>query len=261
MVRRARCRPAVPRRGRGASRPISTGCSSDAGTGSQPRRDVLDQACRRSRARRAPGRRPAPTASRTPAATAPSLVGDEPDDDWLAGWLDVKATGPVDRDAGPWRRGGLPGLVPDRTGRRRGDGRDPGRVRRSWAGLSCLMVAPRARRRGLARALTLEGLGLAVDRGADRAFLQVEAANGRRARSTPARVRPRRHVPLPRAGAHGRSAGRGRGRAAQTGRVISLERALRRGLVTPGCGGTPGPGDRFAVLQPDWTGRSSPSTR
>ena len=46
-----------------------------------------------------------------------------------------------------------------------------------WVGLSCLMVAQRARRRGLARALTLAAMQIAAERGARRAFLQVEDVN------------------------------------------------------------------------------------
>jgi ribosomal protein S18 acetylase RimI-like enzyme len=104
-------------------------------------------------------------------------VGDVPDDDWLAGWLDVKATGPVDRDAARAVVAGSPASYLTA----RDDAGVTGVIRVAyagpWAGLSCLMVAWRARRRGLARALTIEGLRVAVDRGADRAFLQVEAAN------------------------------------------------------------------------------------
>ena len=104
-------------------------------------------------------------------------VGDVPDDDWLAGWLDVKATGPVDRDAARAVVAGSPASYLTA----RDDAGVTGVIRVAhagpWAGLSCLMVARRARRRGLARALTIEGLRVAVERGADRAFLQVEAAN------------------------------------------------------------------------------------
>ncbi len=42
-------------------------------------------------------------------------------------------------------------------------------------GLSCLVVEPRARRRGLGRHLTRAALG--AHDGADRAFLQVEVRN------------------------------------------------------------------------------------
>lgn len=46
-----------------------------------------------------------------------------------------------------------------------------------WVGLSCLMVAARARRRGVGRVLTELGLRDAAGRGAARAFLQVEEHN------------------------------------------------------------------------------------
>lgn len=46
-----------------------------------------------------------------------------------------------------------------------------------WVALSCLQVVPRARRRGLGRALTLRALALAGEHGARRAFLQVETGN------------------------------------------------------------------------------------
>lgn len=104
-------------------------------------------------------------------------VQDLPDDDWLSGWLDVKASGPVDRDAARAVVAGSPASYLTA----RDDEGVTGVIRIAfagpWAGLSCLMVARRARRRGLARALTIEGLQAAVDRGVDRAFLQVEAAN------------------------------------------------------------------------------------
>ena len=105
-------------------------------------------------------------------------LAEHPDDDWLAGWLDVKAAaGGVDptvaravvtgstalyltaRDAA-----GTAGVV--RAG-----------LAGDWVGLSCLMIAPRARRRGLARRLSAAALDEAGKHGATRAFLQVEAAN------------------------------------------------------------------------------------
>jgi GNAT superfamily N-acetyltransferase len=104
-------------------------------------------------------------------------VQDLPDDDWLGGWLNVKATGPVDCNEARAVVAGSPASYLTA----RDDAGVTGVIRVAhagpWAGLSCLMVAPRARRRGLARALTVEGLHLAADRGADRSFLQVEAAN------------------------------------------------------------------------------------
>ena len=46
-----------------------------------------------------------------------------------------------------------------------------------WVALSCLVVAQAARRHGLGRFLTLRALDEAAQRGARRAFLQVEAEN------------------------------------------------------------------------------------
>ena len=46
-----------------------------------------------------------------------------------------------------------------------------------WAALSCLVVAPDARRRGIGRTLTAAGLRLAREQGVTRAFLQVEQHN------------------------------------------------------------------------------------
>lgn len=113
-----------------------------------------------------------------PVAGAMVTVADAPDADWLAGWLGVKATAPVD-DA--TARAVVTGS-PARYLTARDDDGVVGVVRGAlagdWVGLSSLMVAPRARRRGLATALTLAALAAAVDAGARRAFLQVEAENG-----------------------------------------------------------------------------------
>lgn len=46
-----------------------------------------------------------------------------------------------------------------------------------WVALSCLQVVPRARRRGVARTLTLHALAHAAATGSTRAFLQVEEHN------------------------------------------------------------------------------------
>lgn len=105
-------------------------------------------------------------------------MADEPDDAWLAGWLDVKAAGRVvDTDLARAVVSGSPAVY--LTAR---DGAGViGVVRAAtageWVGLSCLMVAPRARRRGLARLLSARALAEAAARGVRRAFLQVEAAN------------------------------------------------------------------------------------
>ena len=104
-------------------------------------------------------------------------VADEPDDDWLSGWLDVKASGTVDPDLA---RAVVTGSAAGYLTTRDDDG-VVGVIRAGysgdWVGLSCLMVAQRARRRGLARALTLAAMEIAAERGARRAFLQVEADN------------------------------------------------------------------------------------
>lgn len=105
-------------------------------------------------------------------------VGAEPDAAWLDGWLSVKAAGrPVDLGLARAILTGSPAAYLSVSG--------PGGVaavlRAAWApgwvGLSCLMVTPHARRRGLGRALTRHALSLAAARGLGRAFLQVEADN------------------------------------------------------------------------------------
>ncbi len=104
-------------------------------------------------------------------------VADEPDDDWLSGWLDVKASGTVDPGLA---RAVVTGPAADYL-TTRDDDAVVGVIRAGysgdWVGLSCLMVAQRARRRGLARVLTLAAMVIAAERGARRAFLQVEAGN------------------------------------------------------------------------------------
>ncbi|WP_282946333.1 GNAT family N-acetyltransferase [Cellulomonas endometrii] len=106
-------------------------------------------------------------------------VGDRPDDAWLAGWLDVKAAGRA-VDHGVARRvlTGSAALYLTATAP---DGAVLGVLRAAlaedWTGLSCLVVAPAARRRGLGRLLTRAALRATADRGARRAFLQVEVAN------------------------------------------------------------------------------------
>jgi ribosomal protein S18 acetylase RimI-like enzyme len=109
-----------------------------------------------------------------------SIAVDEvPDDDWLAGWLDVKAAGGGSRttEVATGIVTGSPALY---LTARDADG-VAGVIRAAftgdWVGLSCLMVAPRARRRGIAGALTDAALAAAWLRGARRAFLQVEVEN------------------------------------------------------------------------------------
>lgn len=122
-----------------------------------------------------------PATPPTPARELPFttiLVADEPDDAWLSGWLDVKAAGGgVDR--------GLARAVVSGSRSAYLTAVDPagvvGVVRAAradgWVGLSCLMVAPRARRRGVGRALTVAALDDAAAGGVRWAFLQVEDAN------------------------------------------------------------------------------------
>lgn len=110
-----------------------------------------------------------------PGALAGLHVADDPDDAWTGLWLGGKG-GPVD---GSLRivRGAPAWYVTARDD----DGAPVAVVRAApageWVALSCLQVAPRARRRGLGRALTLHALELARQHGARRAFLQVETGN------------------------------------------------------------------------------------
>jgi ribosomal protein S18 acetylase RimI-like enzyme len=104
-------------------------------------------------------------------------VADAPDEDWLSRWLDVKSSAPVDHGVAAALVAGCPALY--LTAR---DDRGPVGVIRAalvddWVALSCLAVDARARRRGIGRALTRAALQEAVQRGASRAFLQVEESN------------------------------------------------------------------------------------
>jgi ribosomal protein S18 acetylase RimI-like enzyme len=104
-------------------------------------------------------------------------VGDAPDEDWLSRWLDVKSSAPVDHGVAAALVSGCQALY--LTAR---DGYGPVAVIRAalvddWVALSCLAVDARARRRGIGRALTRAALHEAVQRGARRAFLQVEESN------------------------------------------------------------------------------------
>ncbi|GIG38029.1 GNAT family N-acetyltransferase [Cellulomonas pakistanensis] len=106
-------------------------------------------------------------------------VADAPDESWLAGWLGVKAAGgSVDAATARAVVAGSPALYLTAAS---ADGTTLGVLRAAvadgWTGLSCLVVVPAARRRGLGRLLTRAGLRAASDRGARRAFLQVEVAN------------------------------------------------------------------------------------
>lgn len=109
-------------------------------------------------------------------------VADAPDADWLALWSGTKA--PLGASTAGVDGGFVRGVL---TAARalyltvRDDGGPIGVVRAAlvddWVGLSCLVVDPRARRRGLGRALTLHAVHAAAALGARRAFLQVEVEN------------------------------------------------------------------------------------
>ena len=104
-------------------------------------------------------------------------VNEVPDEDWLARWLDVKTSAPVDHGRASTLLTGARALYLSA----RGESGTVGVVRAAlvddWVGLSCLAVAARARRRGIGRALTRAALAEAAARGARRAFLQVEESN------------------------------------------------------------------------------------
>ncbi|GIG22354.1 hypothetical protein Cch01nite_30780 [Cellulomonas chitinilytica] len=133
--------------------------------------------------RRAPG-----GAARTEAGPVRVSVSDRPDDAWLTLWSGAKTplrTGAADASDAAGARvrfardvlGGAPAIYLLAT-----DGEGPVAVIRAafaedWVALSCLVVAPRARRRGLGRMLTVRALDEAARRGARRAFLQVEPDN------------------------------------------------------------------------------------
>lgn len=111
---------------------------------------------------------------------APGLectVADAPDEDWLTRWLDVRSTAPVDHALAGRLVGGARALYLTA----RDDHGPVGVVRAAlvddWAALACLAVDTRARRRGVGRALTCAALHEAAQRGAQRAFLQVEESN------------------------------------------------------------------------------------
>jgi ribosomal protein S18 acetylase RimI-like enzyme len=118
-----------------------------------------------------------------PAAPAHLRVGiaDAPDEAWLDGWLAVKAaSGGVDRETARAVVTGSRALyltAVDVSARERVVGVLRAALAEDWVGLSCLMVAPDARRRGIGRLLTERALAAAAERGARRAFLQVEVEN------------------------------------------------------------------------------------
>ncbi|HEY0188030.1 MAG TPA: GNAT family N-acetyltransferase [Cellulomonas sp.] len=107
-------------------------------------------------------------------------VADRPDDGWLDGWTAVKAGAqPGDRDLPRTIVTGSPALYLTAVDTRAHQVVAVIRAALTddWVGLSCLMVRPDARRQGLGRLLTERALRAAVERGARRAFLQVEVGN------------------------------------------------------------------------------------
>ncbi|PVU83689.1 N-acetyltransferase [Cellulomonas sp. WB94] len=124
-------------------------------------------------------------------ASGSSLVtvraADEPDDDWVRCWLDVKAGGSApDRSTAVAILAGSPALyltayAPTDPSGSDPDGEPVGVIRAAfaddWVALACLVVAGHARRRGVAQTLTRAAVRAATARGARRAFLQVEHAN------------------------------------------------------------------------------------
>ena len=113
------------------------------------------------------------------------VVGDVPDDAWISTWLAVKSVSSLARPSvGPTDRELAAAIVSGSRAvyaRAVDAGTTVGVVRAAlvgeWVGLSCLMISRSARRRGVGSALTLEALRVAADRGATRAFLQVERTN------------------------------------------------------------------------------------
>lgn len=109
-------------------------------------------------------------------------IEDAPDEAWLSTWLGMKVAGTA-VDAATARRvlTGSPALYLTAIGAGPDGPGVLGVLRAAsaedWTALSCLAVAPEARRHGLGRLLTRAALRAAVDRGARRAFLQVEVTN------------------------------------------------------------------------------------
>lgn len=104
-------------------------------------------------------------------------TADRPDDAWLRGWLGTKAAtaGDVDVDLARRLLTGSRAWYLTATDSDGVVGTIRAAVADAWVGLSCLVVEPRARRRGFGRYLTRAALG--ARHGTDRAFLQVEARN------------------------------------------------------------------------------------
>ncbi|EYR64965.1 GNAT family acetyltransferase, partial [Actinotalea ferrariae CF5-4] len=103
-------------------------------------------------------------------------VADRPDHPWLEAWLAVKSGG----DGRDVARRVVAGAPADYVTARDGQG-VVGVVRAAtlgqWCVVSCLMVDPRARRRGVASVLTAAALDRAAARGAAHVLVQVEEGN------------------------------------------------------------------------------------
>lgn len=104
-------------------------------------------------------------------------VADAPDDAWLRAWLAVKASGAVDLGIARAIVSGAPASYLTAHDDEGPVGVARVAVDRGWAAVSCLMVAPRARRRGVASRLTAAATALADVHGASHAFVQVEEGN------------------------------------------------------------------------------------
>ena len=98
-----------------------------------------------------------------------AVLAREADDAWLATYL-----GPSEDPADARQVLEAPSSV---AHVRIGDAIARVAVTGEWAGLTALWVPERARRQGLARRLVTTCLGWAVERGADKAYLQVEVGN------------------------------------------------------------------------------------
>lgn len=117
--------------------------------------------------------------SDAPAARRRVVTAPAPDLSWLTGWLEVKVStgGSVDLDVAARILQGSEALYLTMVDDDGVAGVLRAALSGSWVGLSCLMVSPRARRQGIARALTYAALEQAQDKGCDRVFLQVESSN------------------------------------------------------------------------------------
>ncbi|WP_456788555.1 GNAT family N-acetyltransferase [Cellulomonas sp. P5_C5] len=133
------------------------------------------------------GLEPRHGAVRTAAGPVRVAVADRPDDEWLEAWSGSKArlhaTGAAaEADDASLRLarsvlGGAPAVYLTATDATGLVGVIRAAFAEDWVALSCLVVAPAARRRGLGRYLTERALDAGAQRGARRAFLQVEAEN------------------------------------------------------------------------------------